>query len=127
MSVACQINWASNFVVGIGWPYMNRAMGPYSFVTFGVLLLATFVFAWGFLPETAGRTVAEVQKAADEGRVGVWSGRDRSVVAGEVGGLGRDGKIGERGGLGNPYGPGGSGRMQYVVVEGVDLSVNTSP
>lgn len=46
MSIACQVNWASNFVVGIGWPYMDAIMGPYSFVTFGTLLLATFLFTW---------------------------------------------------------------------------------
>lgn len=46
MSIACQVNWASNFVVGIGWPYMHQVMGPYSFVTFGTLLLATFLFTW---------------------------------------------------------------------------------
>lgn len=55
MSIACQVNWASNFVVGIGWPYMHQAMGPYSFVTFGTLLFATFLFTWqvglrGYVP-----------------------------------------------------------------------------
>ena len=66
MSVACQVNWASNFVVGIGWPHMQQIMGPYSFATFGTLLLATFLFTLFYLPETAGRTVAEVQLAAND-------------------------------------------------------------
>ena len=35
MSVACQVNWASNFAVSIGWPSMHQAMGPYSSVTLG--------------------------------------------------------------------------------------------
>lgn len=68
MSVACQVNWASNFVVGIGWPHMQHTMGPYSFVTFGTMLLATFLFTLFYLPETAGRTVTEVQHAANEHR-----------------------------------------------------------
>ncbi|CAN0360832.1 unnamed protein product, partial [Ascophyllum nodosum] len=61
MSVACQVNWASNFVVGIGWPLVHQAMGPYSFAAFGTTLLATFLFTLLCLPETAGRSVAEVQ------------------------------------------------------------------
>ena len=68
MSVACQVNWASNFVVGIGWPLVHQAMGPYSFATFGTILLATFIFTLLYLPETAGRSVAEVQHAANEPR-----------------------------------------------------------
>ena len=68
MSVACQVNWASNFVVGIGWPLVHQAMGPYSFAAFGTTLLATFLFTLLCLPETAGRSVAEVQHAANEPR-----------------------------------------------------------
>ena len=97
MSVACQVNWASNFVVGIGWPVMHQAMGPYSFVTFGTILLATFLFTLLYLPETAGRSVAEVQHAANEPR--------RSCI--NCCGGGADGSSPER--------------RQYLVVDGVDL------
>lgn len=108
MSVACQVNWASNFVVGFGWPYIDQAFGPYSFVPFGVLLLATFLFSWLYLPETAGRSVAQVQKAANQPK-------------------GRWGRVSRRGGPGDDrMAPAGNG-MQYVVVEGVDLSLNSSP
>lgn len=47
---------------------MQHIMGPYSFVTFGTILLATFLFTLFYLPETVGRTVAEVQHAANEHR-----------------------------------------------------------
>ena len=70
MSVACQVNWASNFVVSIGWPLMHHAMGSYSFVTFDTILLATFLFTLFYLPETSGRSAAEVQNAANEPRRG---------------------------------------------------------
>lgn len=116
MSVACQVNWASNFVVGLGWPYLNKALGPYSFGPFGLLLLGTFLFTWGFLPETAGRSIAEVQRAAqDQSKGGRWGGGAGAKTGGM--GMAEDG---------NPRGPKGNG-IQYVVVEGVDLSLNTSP
>ena len=68
MSVACQVNWASNFVASIGWPLMHEAMGSYSFVTFGTILLVTFLFTLFYLPETLGRSVAEVEHATNEPR-----------------------------------------------------------
>lgn len=56
MSVSSQLNWACNFIVGLVFPYMNVYLGPYSFVPFACVLLATFLFAAYILPETQGRT-----------------------------------------------------------------------
>lgn len=123
MSVACQVNWASNFVVGIGWPYMHQLMGAYSFVTFGCLLLATFLFTWQYLPETAGRTVGEVQRAANEPKRrwgGMFGGGDRDASAGRAGSL-NDGVNNDHEDQNHA---GGGNAMQYVVVEGVDLSMS---
>lgn len=108
------MNWASNFVVGIGWPYMNQALGPYSFVTFGTLLLFTFLFTWQYLPETAGRSVAEVQRASNEPRRR-WGGL--------FGGVGGGGGAGGGGGQQPEANQTGINAMEYVVVEGVDLSM----
>ena len=47
---------------------MHEAMGSYSFVTFGTILLVTFLFSLFYLPETLGRSVAEVEHAANEPR-----------------------------------------------------------
>ena len=47
---------------------MPQAMGPYSSVTFGDILLATFLFMFFCLPKTSGRSVAEAQDAANEPR-----------------------------------------------------------
>lgn len=118
MSVACQVNWGSNFVVGIGWPYMHQAMGPYSFVTFGTLLLMTFLFTWQYLPETAGRSHAEVQRAANEPRRrwgGLFGGPSPSAVVSSMTSQNGAGGKGARGG--------GAAGMEYVVVEGVDLTL----
>ena len=35
---------------------MHEAMGPYSFVTFGTILLVIFLFTLFYLPETLGRS-----------------------------------------------------------------------
>ena len=66
MSLACQVIWTSNFVVSTAWPFMYQTMGPYSSMTFGNILLATFLFMFFYLPETSGRSIAEVQNAVNE-------------------------------------------------------------
>ena len=53
---------------------MHEATGPYSFVTFGTILLVTFLFTLLYLPETLGRSVAEVEHAASEPRRSLSNG-----------------------------------------------------
>ena len=53
---------------------MHEVMGPYSFVTFGTILLVTFIFTFFYLPETLGRSVAEVEHAANEPRRSLSNG-----------------------------------------------------
>ena len=62
MSLSCIVNWTCNFLVGLLFPFMNSSLGNWSFVPFGFVLLATFVFAYSYLPETHGRSVAEIQR-----------------------------------------------------------------
>jgi hypothetical protein len=61
MSVSSQLNWTCNFFVGLLFPKINEMLGPYSFCPFAGVLLLTFVYAWIWLPETAGTTPAELQ------------------------------------------------------------------
>ncbi|EED94266.1 sugar transporter [Thalassiosira pseudonana CCMP1335] len=61
MSISSQLNWTCNFFVGLLFPYINKALGPYSFVPFATVLLLTFVYAWIWLPETQGTTPEELQ------------------------------------------------------------------
>ena len=56
MSIASQVNWVCNFIIGFLFPYMNEFLGPFSFAPFACVLLATFVFAATILPETQGTT-----------------------------------------------------------------------
>jgi SP family facilitated glucose transporter-like MFS transporter 3 len=64
MSIASQVNWACNFLVGIGFPYINDALGPWVFAPFGLVLLLTYMYVLVFLPETAGRTHQEIKRLA---------------------------------------------------------------
>lgn len=96
-------------------------MGPYSFVTFGTLLLLTFLFTWQYLPETAGRSHAEVQRAANEPRRrwgGLFGGPSPAEVASSINSNDRA-PNGREAGRQQQQAAG----MEYVVVEGVDLSM----
>lgn len=62
MSVCSQVNWACNFLVGLTFPFINNALGPYSFGPFATVLAFTFVFALTKLPETQGRTPKQLQQ-----------------------------------------------------------------
>ena len=61
-SIACQVNWVANFVVGAGFPFMNAALGGWAFVPFMLVLVAVFCFALLYLPETLGRTTEEIKQ-----------------------------------------------------------------
>jgi MFS transporter, SP family, solute carrier family 2 (facilitated glucose transporter), member 3 len=67
MSLCSLVNWVCNFVVGLMFPFMQAALGPYSFLPFGVVLLLTALFVSCNLPETYGRTVEEIQRIAGVG------------------------------------------------------------
>lgn len=60
-SAACQVNWACNFLVGLGFPAINAALGPACFLPFGAVLAAAFAFVRAALPETRGLTVKDIQ------------------------------------------------------------------
>ncbi|CAM9455693.1 unnamed protein product, partial [Ectocarpus fasciculatus] len=64
MSLSCIVNWTCNFLVGLLFPFMNDFLGDWSFVPFGVVLFATFLFTYSYLPETHGRSVADIQRLA---------------------------------------------------------------
>ena len=71
MSISCQVNWSSNFVIGLLFPYLNDSLGAYSFGPFAVVLLLTFLYAWIWLPETQGTTPAELQAELVKKNAGV--------------------------------------------------------
>ncbi|KAG7373241.1 major facilitator superfamily sugar transporter [Nitzschia inconspicua] len=51
MIICSQLNWMTNFLVGLLFPLMMQYLGGFAFAPFGVMLLASFLFVWLVLPE----------------------------------------------------------------------------
>ncbi|XP_063798095.1 solute carrier family 2, facilitated glucose transporter member 1 isoform X2 [Pseudophryne corroboree] len=60
IAVAGLSNWTSNFIVGMGFQYVEKLCGPYVFIIFTVLLIIFFIFTYFKVPETKGRTFDEI-------------------------------------------------------------------
>lgn len=61
MTEGTKLNNICNFAVGLFFPYMNEALGAYSFGPFAVVLILGFLYALVYMPETSGTTPAELQ------------------------------------------------------------------
>ncbi|XP_070612800.1 solute carrier family 2, facilitated glucose transporter member 3-like [Erythrolamprus reginae] len=62
VAVAGFCNWASNFLVGMLFPYAEKAFGPYVFLIFVTFLLLFFFFTFFKVPETKGRTFEDISR-----------------------------------------------------------------
>ncbi|KAF4078117.1 hypothetical protein AMELA_G00195650 [Ameiurus melas] len=60
--VAGSVHWLSNFTVGLVFPFLEKGLGDYSFLIFGSICLATFIYIWVVIPETKGSTFLEISK-----------------------------------------------------------------
>uniref|UniRef100_A0AAX7VC55 Solute carrier family 2, facilitated glucose transporter member 5 n=1 Tax=Astatotilapia calliptera TaxID=8154 RepID=A0AAX7VC55_ASTCA len=58
--VAGSVHWLSNFIVGLVFPFLERGLGPYSFIIFAVICLVTLIYIWLVVPETKKKTFLEV-------------------------------------------------------------------
>ena len=65
MSLTCIVNWSCNFIVGLSFPHMQLALGPYVFAPFAAVLLVVTLFCHFFVIESFGRTVEEVFRIAN--------------------------------------------------------------
>ncbi|KAL7312786.1 Bifunctional purine biosynthesis protein PurH [Mucor circinelloides] len=60
-SSAClAINWLCNFVIGLIFPTLLAACGPYVFLIFAGLALVAFIFVFIFIPETKQKSLDEI-------------------------------------------------------------------
>ncbi|KAJ8605644.1 hypothetical protein CTAYLR_000139 [Chrysophaeum taylorii] len=50
-SLSCQVNWTSNFVVGLVFPTINATLGPLAFLPFAIVLAATLAFVLAKFPQ----------------------------------------------------------------------------
>ncbi|XP_063799174.1 solute carrier family 2, facilitated glucose transporter member 5 isoform X2 [Pseudophryne corroboree] len=60
--VAGSVHWLSNFIVGLIFEYLRNGLGPYCFVLFAAVCLATFLFIFFVIPETKGKTFLEISQ-----------------------------------------------------------------
>ncbi|KAK3820797.1 MAG: major facilitator superfamily domain-containing protein [Linnemannia gamsii] len=59
-SAATGVNWMANFVIGLMFPSLTKALGHSTFILFGGFALIGVVFVWRFIPETRGRSIEQV-------------------------------------------------------------------
>ncbi|KAG7478456.1 hypothetical protein MATL_G00080850 [Megalops atlanticus] len=69
-AVAGFSNWTANFIVGMGFQYVQILCGPYVFIIFTLLLFGFFVFTYFKVPETKGRTFDEISAGFRQTAVG---------------------------------------------------------
>mmetsp|Transcript_22207 Transcript_22207/g.43194 ORF Transcript_22207/g.43194 Transcript_22207/m.43194 type:complete len:335 (+) Transcript_22207:224-1228(+) len=101
-SIASQMNWICNFLVGMGFPYLQSALGGLTFVPFAMVLLFFTAFVFFYVPETRGRNseeVLEMTMTASERRERKKKLHDTMLSSGES-----LGDVGPANKLGRPYG-----------------------
>ncbi|XP_020913744.1 solute carrier family 2, facilitated glucose transporter member 1 [Exaiptasia diaphana] len=59
-AVAATVNWFANFIIGLAFPSMQKALYPYTFLVFMGLLAIFWTFTFFFVPETKGKTIEEI-------------------------------------------------------------------
>ncbi|CAH1775421.1 unnamed protein product [Owenia fusiformis] len=62
MSFAGLLNWLANTSVGIGYPFIEKGIGPYSFLIFIGMLVGFGIFIFKFCPETKNKTFDEIAR-----------------------------------------------------------------
>ncbi|XP_065552900.1 solute carrier family 2, facilitated glucose transporter member 5-like [Lathamus discolor] len=60
--VGGSVHWLSNFTVGLVFLYMEAGLGPYSFLIFCGICLATIVYIFFIVPETKNKTFMEINR-----------------------------------------------------------------
>ncbi|XP_043978347.1 solute carrier family 2, facilitated glucose transporter member 1a [Gambusia affinis] len=59
------IHWISNFIVGIIFPYMERDLGPFSFLLFAGVCFVTLIFIFIAVFETKQKSFLEIARLFD--------------------------------------------------------------
>jgi len=58
--LSCVANWTCNFLIGIGFPAVANAAGPYVFLGFMIVSLLITIYLQIVMPETKNKTFAEI-------------------------------------------------------------------
>ena len=49
-------------IIGAVYPHISKAIGGFSFLIFGTIIIISSIFVHYCVPETRGKTISEVQK-----------------------------------------------------------------
>ncbi len=80
MALAAAVNWVCATLIGVLFPILNKALpNGLSFLPFAVTLGLGFVFAVAYVPETKGKTPAEIVAAMNGGYAAVGAGEEAEV------------------------------------------------
>ncbi|XP_009093779.3 solute carrier family 2, facilitated glucose transporter member 5-like [Serinus canaria] len=60
--VGGSVHWLSNFTVGLVFLYMEAGLGPYSFLVFCAICVATMLYIFFIVPETKNKTFMEINR-----------------------------------------------------------------
>ncbi|TYZ66186.1 hypothetical protein PybrP1_000437 [[Pythium] brassicae (nom. inval.)] len=60
-SICICLNWTSNLIIGISYPYIADALDDYGFVPFVGTLTLFYLFTYRVVPETSGKSSKEIQ------------------------------------------------------------------
>ncbi|XP_039767872.1 solute carrier family 2, facilitated glucose transporter member 9 isoform X2 [Ornithorhynchus anatinus] len=58
--IAGTVNWLSNFIVGLLFPFIQKGLETYCFLVFAAICVIGAVYFYFVLPETKNRTLAEI-------------------------------------------------------------------
>jgi len=59
-SIAVSVNWAANFLVGLGFEPVRMLFGPWVFMVFIVIQIFFIIYVFLAVPETKGRPIDEI-------------------------------------------------------------------
>ncbi len=85
MALAAAVNWVCTMLVGVLFPILNKALpNGLSFLPFAATLGLGFVFAVAYVPETKGKTPAEIVAGMNGGYDAVPAGGEDPAEGAEV-------------------------------------------
>ncbi|TMW69011.1 hypothetical protein Poli38472_001167 [Pythium oligandrum] len=61
-SIMMLVNWSGTLLIGIGYPYVSSALDDLAFLPFVGTLVYLIWFTYSFVPNTTGKTNAEIQE-----------------------------------------------------------------
>uniref|UniRef100_A0A4W4GHL6 Solute carrier family 2, facilitated glucose transporter member 5 n=1 Tax=Electrophorus electricus TaxID=8005 RepID=A0A4W4GHL6_ELEEL len=65
-TLACTLNWAGLFLVGMVFPIIVEHLGYFCFLIFFIFCLGSGLFVWYHVPETRNRSILEITAAFEQ-------------------------------------------------------------